>query len=918
MAKFDDLGRKFSDAMCNSFSISFDQAVEACRAVTRQLQELHSQGMLHGRIGAAAIFIATDNSVKLLDRHGSPVPTSKELTGWRPAELSRLPNPDLPAEFDAAQRVLRDAGIKTAPYQVDLYAVGSLLCQFVTHELPSAYLRSPKIKGKVPAHLQAILQRALGSDGDAFYLNAQQLLDALDASWESAETYVPHDAETPIANDGVSVSSESRHSLDPGDRNRLTDFSQSISQPELPFSRLGHYEIQARIGGGGMGDVYRAFEPALDRTVAIKVLPPELAREADFIDRFHAEATAAAKLVHPNVVQIFYIGVEGKHHFFAMQFVPGESLAELLRRRERLEQSVALGIVEQLLAGLGAAHQLGLIHRDIKPGNILLDQHSQRALLADFGLVKSLDSTTTGKTTTGVVMGTVDYISPEQGRGLPVDGRSDLYSLGVLIYQMLSGRLPFEAASATAMIFQHVYDQPPDIRGLVPGIPEPLAGMIDRLLAKDPDQRYPTTAVLLQDLIAFRRGEPLPSDVGHIWATVSSGKTASTNGSGLSGELPDELLASLQPKGWWRPFRDRCRTIFRRHAPEFIAQLQHTQQQLDGAVALYERRVWTLNDDFQQGKLILSELEARLKAAEQLEKTNSDAQTAQLEDLQRHVSDQEQVTRDVELRLANARAQLLKLKNQCDLLQARLLAARARIGQGTKRSVARRLIQTFGIMACIVVVAVLPFLLIPGARESLFLALRPPANKAAAPGASKDGVATPRFRAVRPDLIELNGNPTCVAWSPVPNKVTQGHFAIGFEDGFVREYWLQNENSMREVVEFKVSDDAVTCMRYTSDGQKLAVTAKGNDHLQIWDVNRKQEYRRLNGLSKPSEEIRFSLNDEQVLATDLDGIRIWNVQSGQQVDFLGFSLLRSAANHFDVSRDGRDFLIGASLSGAES
>ena len=151
--------------------------------------------------------------------------------------------------------------------------------------------------------------------------------------------------------------------------------------------------------------------------MAIKVLPPDLARQPDFIRRFQAEATAAAKLIHPNIIQMFFFGEDAGHHFFGMQYVEGESLADLLARQKKLPVAETLAIVEQALAGLAAAHSQGMVHRDIKPGNILLDSRNRRALLADFGLVKSLESSGTGHTATGVIMGTVDYISPEQGRG---------------------------------------------------------------------------------------------------------------------------------------------------------------------------------------------------------------------------------------------------------------------------------------------------------------------------------------------------------------------------------------------------------------------------------------------------------------------------------------------------------------------
>lgn len=272
------------------------------------------------------------------------------------------------------------------------------------------------------------------------------------------------------------------------------------AEPLLPFVTLGHFQVLSRLGSGGMGDVYLGFEPALERTVAIKVLPADVARQSGFVKRFKAEAAAAARLVHPHVVQIYFIGEDAGHHFFAMQHVEGESLAVVLKRRQRLEIGEALHVIEQVLEGLAAAHELGLVHRDIKPGNILLDHRNQRALLADFGLVKALDGSQTMGTTGGTVLGTAEYLSPEQGEGDEIDARSDLYSTGVMLYYLLAGELPFQGKSMAALIYKHVHTAPPQLSERAPGLPRKLTTIVDRLLAKHPDERFQTADELREAL----------------------------------------------------------------------------------------------------------------------------------------------------------------------------------------------------------------------------------------------------------------------------------------------------------------------------------------------------------------------------------------------------------------------------------
>ena len=251
------------------------------------------------------------------------------------------------------------------------------------------------------------------------------------------------------------------------------------------------YEIGRLLGRGGMGAVYLAREKALERAVAIKVLPPGLASDAESRERFRREARTAAKLTHPNIVPLYTFGDAEGVLFFVMGYVRGESLGNRMRREGRLAEAEVRRILADLADALDYAHRHGVIHRDIKPDNVLLDDESGRPMLTDFGVAKARASGAT-LTEAGALVGTPHYMSPEQASGSrDLDGRSDLYSLGVMGYQMLSARLPFEGKSFRDVIVQHVTQAPPPLAMLVPDVSDDLAAAVARCLAKDPALRWP-------------------------------------------------------------------------------------------------------------------------------------------------------------------------------------------------------------------------------------------------------------------------------------------------------------------------------------------------------------------------------------------------------------------------------------------
>jgi eukaryotic-like serine/threonine-protein kinase len=262
------------------------------------------------------------------------------------------------------------------------------------------------------------------------------------------------------------------------------------------------YTIEGEIGRGGMGVVYRARDERLQRRVAIKVLPPELAFQQDIRERFTREAQTAAKLSHPHIVPIHTVGEGHGLVYFVMGYVDGESVAGRIRRRGKLPVEETRRIMAESADALGAAHGFSIIHRDIKPDNILLEGARGRVMVTDFGIAKAL-SGSSGATLTGagVAIGTPAFMSPEQAAGeREIDGRSDLYSLGIVTYQMLTGELPFNAPTVAGILMKQITEPAPDVRARRPDVPEDLALAVSRCLEKDPENRWPTADALRRAL----------------------------------------------------------------------------------------------------------------------------------------------------------------------------------------------------------------------------------------------------------------------------------------------------------------------------------------------------------------------------------------------------------------------------------
>jgi serine/threonine-protein kinase len=266
----------------------------------------------------------------------------------------------------------------------------------------------------------------------------------------------------------------------------------------------GRYRLDAQIGRGGMSTVYRAFDVVLERPVAIKLMHREIAADSDQLERFRREARAVAQLNHPNIVTVIDAGEDsagdGEHSgspYIVLEFVDGETLKELIRRDGPLEITNAIAYAIEIARALGAAHERQIVHRDVKPQNVLVGTEGG-AKITDFGIARTL--TEEGLTMDGRVLGTTDYVSPEQALGQPVTGQSDLYSLGIVLYEMLTGQVPFRGESPVAVAMKHVREDVPDVQTLRPELSAATAAVLDRAVAKDLAGRYPDAASMAREL----------------------------------------------------------------------------------------------------------------------------------------------------------------------------------------------------------------------------------------------------------------------------------------------------------------------------------------------------------------------------------------------------------------------------------
>src|SRR6187431_618553 len=259
----------------------------------------------------------------------------------------------------------------------------------------------------------------------------------------------------------------------------------------------GRYRLDAQIGAGGMSTVYRAFDATLERRVAIKLMHRDIAADSDQLERFRREARAVAQLSHPHIVGVIDAGEEDGRPYIVFEYVDGETLKDRIRRLGRLPVDEAIAYAIEIARALGAAHARHIVHRDVKPQNVLVDEEGS-AKVTDFGIARSLDES--GLTAEGRVLGTTDYVSPEQALGHDVNGQSDIYSLGVVLFEMLTGDVPFHGENQVSVAMKHVREDLPDILLRRPEVSATLAAVLDRMTDKDLAHRYVDVPSLIADL----------------------------------------------------------------------------------------------------------------------------------------------------------------------------------------------------------------------------------------------------------------------------------------------------------------------------------------------------------------------------------------------------------------------------------
>jgi serine/threonine protein kinase/tetratricopeptide (TPR) repeat protein len=474
-------GRDLKSILVERGKLPPDEVVPIFQQICRGLEAAHVEGVVHRDLKPQNVMLDDAGRVWLMD---FGLARSMELAGmtrtgvlmgtpdYMSPEQARAEKVDARSDLFSLGIIVYEMLIGQLPFQAETL-MAKLLQRVQQRAKPVA-----EIDSSIPAPLSAVVAKCLEPNVAKRYQSVREILDDLSRSMQATEIA----GATPTA---AAISAE----------------ASVISMEALgPGAQFGpRYRIDSEIGEGGMGKVYKAYDSDLDRTVALKLIRPELARDSSSLLRFKQELLLASRISHRNILRIHDLGDVGGVKFISMAYIQGMDLHELIAKMGKLQTERVVNIAKQLAGALEAAHAEGVVHRDLKPRNVLITVEDH-VYVSDFGLAKSLDAETTAMTRAGEVLGTPRYMSPEQAESKAADHRSDLYSLGVILYEMSTGEVPFTGESSLQVMFQHVQQTPKDPRLLNPETPEYLASIILKCLEKDPALRYQSATELLRDL----------------------------------------------------------------------------------------------------------------------------------------------------------------------------------------------------------------------------------------------------------------------------------------------------------------------------------------------------------------------------------------------------------------------------------
>jgi serine/threonine protein kinase len=478
-------GRTLAAILEEEGALEVEWALSLARQVAQGLAHADEAGIVHRDIRPANVMVAPSGLVKIMD---FGIAKGTDLSRLTAMGVLGSPHYLSPEQAEGEEVDIRS----------DIYSLGVTLFEMLTGQRPYEadntvdivlkHFQEPvpslrEFDEEIPSEVDELVKRCLAKGPEERFRTPVELMEAIDKTLRGTEGRTPPGMEVALAG-----------------------------------QTLGQYRLVERIGRGGMATVYKAYQPSLDRYVAVKVLPTYLAHDPDFAARFRREARAIARLNHPHILPVHDFGQEGELSYIVMRYVEGGTLKKILGQPLALDRTV--DILAQIGDALDYAHQQGVIHRDVKPANVLMDQ-GRWAFLSDFGLAKIV-AASVQLTKTGVGLGTPAYMSPEQAQGKPVDAQSDIYSLGIMLFEMLTGQVPFDADTPLAVLIKHLTAPLPLPRKVNPDIPEPVERVILKAVAKAPEDRYRRVSEMVEALrrAAMAKGPPeeevIPEDLIEI------------------------------------------------------------------------------------------------------------------------------------------------------------------------------------------------------------------------------------------------------------------------------------------------------------------------------------------------------------------------------------------------------------------